>query len=69
MKKPEIAEDMARQAGVSDAEAADRLDGVVHEILTRLRAGKSATLPGLGRFRAGADGKVTFQPAGAKRRG
>jgi hypothetical protein len=69
MKKPEIAKDMARQAGVTEAEAADRLDGVVHEILARLRTGKSATLPGVGRFRAGADGKVRFQPAGATRRG
>jgi hypothetical protein len=46
---------------VTQGEAADRLDRVVHEILVRLREGKAARLPGLGRFRAGADGKVAFQ--------
>jgi nucleoid DNA-binding protein len=61
MKKHEIAKQMARQSGVTQGEAADRLDRVVHEILVRLREGKAARLPGLGRFRPGADGKVAFQ--------
>jgi nucleoid DNA-binding protein len=69
MKKPEIAKDMARRAGTTEAEAADRLDGVVHEILTKLRSGKSASLPGVGRFRASADGKVKFERTGDRRRG
>ena len=68
MRKPEIAKDMARQSGVTVAEAADRLDGVVHDILSRLRSGMSASLPGLGRFRAGADGKVKFERERGKRR-
>ena len=50
MKKPEIAKRMARQSGLSQAEAADRLDRVIHEILTDLRQGNPASLPGLGRF-------------------
>jgi nucleoid DNA-binding protein len=58
MKKPEITKDIARQAGVTEAEAADLMDGVVREILTRLRSGKRASLPGVGSFRTGADGKV-----------
>ena len=66
MKKPEIAKDMARESGVTEAEAADRLDGVVHDILSKLRRGKSASLPGVGRFRQQADGKVRFEPTPAK---
>ena len=61
MKQQDIAKQMARQSGVTQGEAADRLDRVVHDILVRLREGKSAPFPGMGRFRAGADGKVVFQ--------
>ena len=61
MRKPEIARKMARQAGVTEGEAADRLDRVVREILGRLRSGRGADLPGLGRLTAGPDGKVSFQ--------
>jgi nucleoid DNA-binding protein len=61
MKKHEIAKQMALQSGVTKGEAADRLDRVVHAILLRLREGKAASLPGLGRFRPGADGKVAFR--------
>lgn len=61
MKKQDIAKQIARQSGVTQGEAADRLDRVVHEILVRLREGKAAHLPGMGHFRAGADGKVAFQ--------
>lgn len=60
MKKHDIAKQIARQSGVTPGEAADRLDRVVHEILTRLREGKAAHVPGLGHFRTGADGKVAF---------
>jgi len=67
MKKSEIAKRLARQSGVTEAEAADRLDRVVHQIVTSLRSGKSASLPGLGRFRSGADGKVKFRREGDKR--
>jgi nucleoid DNA-binding protein len=60
MKKYEIARQLARQSGVTQGEAADRLDRVVHDILARLREGKAAHFPGLGQFHAGADGKVAF---------
>ena len=62
MKKPEIAKKMARDAGVSEAEAADRLDRVVHQILASLRRGHAAPLPGLGKFTQTSDGVVTFEP-------
>ncbi len=68
MKKPEIAKKLARQSGVSRAEAADRLDLLVHQILSSLRHGKDAALPGFGRFTVDPQGKVTFEPAGGKHR-
>ncbi len=61
MKKAEIAERIARRDGVSQAEAADRLDRLVQQILTRVREGKEAPLPGLGKFRQGPGGKMVFR--------
>jgi nucleoid DNA-binding protein len=68
MKKPEIAKRMARQSGVSQGEAADRLDRMVQQILTNLRNGKETPLPGLGKFTHGPDGKIAFEPEGDKPR-
>jgi len=67
MTKPDIAKRMARQAGVSPAEAADRLDNVVRQILTDLRQGRESAFPGLGRFHQGLDGKVVFEPERGRR--
>ncbi len=50
MRKIQLAGRLARQSGVTKAEAADRLDRVVHKIVFNLRRGRSATLPGLGQF-------------------
>lgn len=61
MKKPEIAKRLARQSGVSNAEAADQLDRVVHEILSKLRRGKPAAFPGLGQFTPGPKGSYLFK--------
>jgi len=69
MKKPDIAKRIARQSGLTQAEAADRLDRVIHEILTDLRKGNPASLPGLGRFVHGIGGKVSFEPERGPRRG
>lgn len=69
MKNPEIAKRIARQSRVSQAEAADRLDGVVHQILSRLRAGEEILFLGLGKFIHGPDGKTAFEPAARKLRG
>ena len=68
MKKPEIAKRMARQSGVSEAEAADHLDRMVHHILLNLRKGKETPLPGLGKFTHGPDGEIRFEPEGGKPR-
>jgi hypothetical protein len=50
MRKTQLAGRLARQSGVTKAEAADRLDRVVHQIVSKLRKGHSAALPGLGQF-------------------
>jgi nucleoid DNA-binding protein len=61
MKKAEIAKQWARQSGVTEAEAADRLDRVVRQILEQLRKNREAPLPGVGRFLLGCDGNLTFE--------
>jgi nucleoid DNA-binding protein len=62
MKKPDIVKRMAREAGVTPAEAADRLDDVVRRLLSDLRQGRESAFPGLGRFHQGRDGKILFEP-------
>jgi nucleoid DNA-binding protein len=62
MKKPDIVKRMAREAGVTPAEAADRLDDVVRRLLSDLRQGRESAFPGLGRFHRGRDGKILFEP-------
>jgi nucleoid DNA-binding protein len=69
MNKQELAKGLALESGLTEAEAADRLDRVVNDIIARLRRGKPAPLPGLGKFTQGSDGKVAFQRQGSKRRG
>jgi nucleoid DNA-binding protein len=61
MKKPDIAKRLARQQGVSKAEAADELDRVIHDILAKLRKGQTAPLPGLGHFTPGPKGVFQFE--------
>ena len=53
MRKNQLAKSLARRAGVTKAEAADQLDRVVHQILSDLRKGQPAPLPGLGHFEPG----------------
>lgn len=60
MKKPQLAKRLAKRSGVSEAEAADTLDRVVHEIVSNLRNGQTVQLPGLGRFTPGRKGDFKF---------
>jgi nucleoid DNA-binding protein len=69
MKKPEIARKIARQTGLTEGEAADRLDRLVSDLISQLRHGKDAELPGLGRFSSGSDGAVQFRKQGRARGG
>lgn len=52
---------LARESGVSAAEAADCLDRVVRQILADLRRGKEAPLPGIGAFTLGPSGELGFR--------
>jgi nucleoid DNA-binding protein len=67
MKTPDIAKQLARRSRLTQAEAADRVDRVLHQILSDLRRGNPAALPGLGSFTKGPDGRVVFEPEGGKR--
>ena len=50
MKKHALTQKLARRAQLPAAQAADALDGIVNDLLRRLRAGDSVTWPGLGTF-------------------
>ncbi len=60
MKKKELARDLARETGVTRAEAADQVDRLVNDVLQKLRDGQPAVLPGLGRLRRDAEGNIQF---------
>jgi hypothetical protein len=71
MRKPEIAKRLARQSGVSSAEAADQLDRVVHQILSKLRQGQAGAVPRTGPVHPGPKGSYQFKkekPAGHGRK-
>ena len=59
MKQAELARELAREARLPAAVAQDRIDELVHRIVTKLRRGRPVELPGLGKL-------VT--PAGRRRR-
>ena len=69
MKKPEIAKKTPRQTGITEGEAADRLVGLVSELISNLQRGEAAELPGLGRFSSGSDGAVLFEKHGGRKHG
>jgi nucleoid DNA-binding protein len=66
MKKSELATRLAKQSGVSTAQAADQLDRVVNQIIANLKKGESAPLPGLGKFVPGPKWNFQFEPKGGK---
>lgn len=53
MKQSAFIRRLARATGVTPAAAADQLDHLVAHIVSRLRRGQSATIPGFGAFPAG----------------
>jgi nucleoid DNA-binding protein len=53
MKKQDIADRLARKTRLSRAAAADRLDRLIHDILSELKRGNPVALPGLGTFTPG----------------
>lgn len=69
MTKSDLAKMLAKQSRVSRAEAADRLDRVVNQIIHKLRQGQSARLPGLGEFTPGKNWNFRFDGAKHGKRG
>ena len=57
MEKKAFTKRFAQRTRSTPAEAADQVDDVINDLLRRLRAGESASLPGLG----------TLHPAKKKR--
>jgi nucleoid DNA-binding protein len=64
MKKADLAKRLAKQVGVSRAEAADQLDHVVSQIISNLKKGEIAQLPGLGKFKPGPKWAFSFERRG-----
>jgi nucleoid DNA-binding protein len=50
MKREELARALADKEHVTRAAARDTLDAIIHEILTQLRDGQPADMPGVGRL-------------------
>lgn len=61
MKKKDLAGRLARRAHISKADAADRLDRAIHEILYHLKKGRPVLLPGLGALTPGRPAKLELQ--------
>jgi nucleoid DNA-binding protein len=62
MKRLQLAKRLAKRSGLSRAAAADQLDHVVNKIISNLKKGHSATLPGLGQFSPGKEWTFEFEP-------
>jgi len=67
MKKSELANRLAKEAGVSTAEAADQINHVVSQIISNLKKGQTAQLPGLGEFKPGSKWNFKFDRKGSRR--
>ena len=50
MKKQELAERLAAEQQITPAAAADHLDDIIFAVLKKLKRGKAAAFPGLGRI-------------------
>ena len=57
-------ERLANLADVSPEIAADHVDRLVHDIVTKLRKGESAVVPGIGVFKPGPTPRFEFQMEG-----
>ncbi len=60
MKKPDLADAIARLRRLPKAAAADQVDRAIHQIIKALRHGHPARLPGLGTLEPGHT--WTFRP-------
>ena len=60
MKKEQLARRLAIESNITPAAAADQLDRIIHDILQRVRSGRSVSLPGLGTFHPGQKNNFQF---------
>lgn len=67
MKKTELTQRIARRSGVTRAEAADRLDRLVCQIVIGARRGKPPVLPGFGVFELDGEGHLQLEREGEKK--
>jgi nucleoid DNA-binding protein len=67
MNKQEIAQQLAREGGISRAEAADQFDSLASELLITLKRGEPVKLPGLGAFTHVSGGRIRFEREGRAR--
>jgi nucleoid DNA-binding protein len=68
MKKGELRRRLARDSHVTQAQAADQLGHLVHEIVSKLRKGQEASIPGLGTFLPEPDNPTGGPPSKRARR-
>jgi nucleoid DNA-binding protein len=66
MRKTDLAVRLAEDSNLSPAEAADQIDTILYRIMKRIRKGRPAVLPGLGRFKPGPKTKFEFLQKGGK---
>jgi nucleoid DNA-binding protein len=64
MEKKDFTKKFAQRTRSTSAEAADQVDRVVNDLLRRLRAGKTASLPGFGSLLPEGDVKPQIQRRG-----
>lgn len=61
MKKHDLTKRFAQHARLTQAQAADELDRVIHELLGRLRRGQPASLPGFGTLLPNNESELPFE--------
>lgn len=65
MTRHDLTDLLAQRSRIKKSKAAEEVGRMVHEILRTLRNGKSAPLPGLGRFEPGPTPTFKFEKGGS----
>ena len=56
---------LAKRSRITHAQAADQIDGIVHDLVKKLKRGEAARIPGFGRLVGNTP--VVFKPEGSDR--
>lgn len=65
MTRHDLTDLLAKRSSIKKSRAAEEVSRMVHGILTTLRKGESARLPGLGRFEPGPTPTFKFEKGGS----